>query len=427
MILLALLMLFTACFAQESDEGVEGFVIRDIEIIGNNHTKEWVIRRELHFEVGDRILFDDMEAARNRLLNLQIFNNVFIEGDDEGTVTVEVSEQFQYIPLAGLSATDGRTQDAFTDLNKFFDIMTATVGFADLNHRGHGGIASGSFRFGASTGFALTYSTRWLSPKLPIRFKTGLRTLLVSDKHASVLDTTRRLRDQQAFVLFGTREGAKKRLGAQLMFQRIVRKTPQPTERRQYRTFWVSPFAILDRRNLEWYPSTGFLAKVSGDAVTGDTPFVRSQYMIADYLPLVDKHRPPVVALRLAGATTTASTPDWAHYYFGFSSLLRGYSSIKSEASTYLLGDVELRIPVSRERLYNIPILKSYGHNIPFWWGLVFFGERAQLQLHGTRQETWAAGAGIHVRVPWVQIVELVWAYNNESDHDVVIQSGVLF
>ncbi|MBU1637073.1 BamA/TamA family outer membrane protein [bacterium] len=427
MFLLALLMLFTACFAQEADDGAEGFMIREIEIIGNHHTKEWVIRRELHFQVGDRILYDDLEAARNRLLNLQLFNNVFIEGDEEGTITVEVSEQFQYIPLVGLSATDGRTQDALTDLNKFFDIMTATAGFADLNYRGHGGTASGSFRFGASTGFALTYSTRWLSPRLPIRFKMGLRTLLVSDKHASVQDTSRRLRDQQVYVSFGSRGGAQTQIGAQLMFQRIVRKTPQLNERKQYRAYWLSPFAILDRRNLEWYPSSGFVSKVAFDAVSGDTPFVRSQYAVADYLPLSDRHRPALIALRLAGATATASTPDWAHYYFGFSSLLRGYSSVKSEASTYLLGDLELRIPVSREKLYNLPALGRYGRNIPFWWGLVFFGERAQLQLNGAREETWAAGAGLHIRVPWIQIVELVWAYNNDSEHDLVIQSGVLF
>ena len=92
-----------------------------------------------------------------------------------------------------------------------------------------------------------------------------------------------------------------------------------------------------------------------------------------------------------------------------------------------MLGDLELRLPMSRERLYDIPLLGRYGHKIPFWWGLVFFGERAQLQLSGERQENWAAGAGLHIRVPWIQIVEIVWAYNRDSDHDFIIQSGVLF
>jgi outer membrane protein assembly factor BamA len=425
--LLILLLLCTPLFAQDGDATAEDFVIQDIQIIGNNHTKEWVIRRELNFKIGDRIFLDDMEVARNRLLNLQIFNNVFIEGDEEGIVTVEVSEQFQYIPIAGLSATDGRTQDAFTDFSKFFDIMTATVGFADLNHRGNGATASGSFAFGASTGFTLAYSSRWFSPHLPLRVKMGLHTLLVSDKHASVMDSTRRLRSQSAFVSFGTRAGARTQLGTELRFQRIVRKKPRQFERSEYNSYWISPFAILDHRDLEWYPSNGAFAKASFDAVSGDTPFVRSQYMISNYIPLSTKHRPALVAMRFAGATATASTPDWAHYYFGFTSLLRGYSSQKSEASTYLLGDLELRIPVSKERTYNIPILGQYGRNVPFWWGLVFFGERAQLQLSGLRQETWAAGAGIHVRVPWVQIVELVWAYNRDSEHDFIIQSGVLF
>jgi outer membrane protein assembly factor BamA len=418
--LLLLLLLTIAASAEE-------IIVHNIKIVGNYHTKEWVIRRELQFRIGDRLSGEEMEAARKRLLNLQIFNNVFITQDEAGDVTVEVSEQFQYIPLLGLTSTDGRTQDAFTDFGSFFDIMTATVGVADLNHRGHGGTLSASVRFGATDGFAVNYATRWLSPHLPVRFTLGTHTLLVSDKHSSVQDTSRRLRDQSVYTVIGTRSGANAQVGVETMFQRIVRQDVQPRQQNEYNTYWISPFAVLDRRDLEWYPSRGVYAKILGSAITGDTPFVRSQYAVANYIPLNESKQTPVLAMRFAGATSTSSTPDWAHYFFGFSSLLRGYSSIKSEAATYLLGDLELRIPCVSEKTYNIGLLGHWGRNIPFWWGLVFFGERTELQLNGNREELWAGGIGVDVRVPFIQIAEVSWSLNRESESDIMIQTGVKF
>ena len=419
--LLILLLIVTASVAAED------FVVRKIEITGNYHTKDWVIRRELLFEAGDRIQAEDLDAARKRLLNLQIFNNVFVTQDDAGNVTVEISEQFHYVPTLGLTSTDGRTQDAFKSVDDFFNIMTATVGAADLNHQGNGGFVEASARFGATDGFTLYYSTRWLSRRLPVQFNLGMYTLLVSDKHASVQDTSRRLRDQRVFTTIGTRRGAKVQLGAELMFQRITRKNPLPAQRQEYEAYWASPFMILDRRDLEWYPSRGVYAKVLGSVVSGDIPFVRSQYTIAHYIPLNQQRRTPVIAMRFAGATSTSSTPDWAHYYFGFSDLLRGYSAVKSEAATFMLGDLELRIPFTPEVTYDVPLLGRWGHDIPFWLGLVIFGERAELQLNGSREELWAGGVGVDVRVPFVQIIEMSWGINRDGKSDIMFQTGLKF
>jgi hypothetical protein len=184
---------------------------------------------------------------------------------------------------------------------------------------------------------------------------------------------------------------------------------------------------IFDRRDLEWYPSRGVYVKVLGSVVSGDTPFVRSQYTIAHYIPLNHQLRTPVIAMRFSGATSTSGTPEWAHYYFGFTDLLRGYSSVKSEAATFMLGDLELRIPCTPEITYDIPLLGRWGHDIPFWLGLVFFGERAELQLDGSREELWAGGVGVDIRVPFVQIVEVSCGVNREGKPDIMFQTGVEF
>jgi hypothetical protein len=166
---------------------------------------------------------------------------------------------------------------------------------------------------------------------------------------------------------------------------------------------------------------------VRTNLVAADTPFFRSQYFGSYYTQLRRRWISPIIALHFAGGSATSSAPDWAHYYFGFGDLLRGYSSVKSEATTYLLGDLEVRMPLSPEITYNVPLLGRYGRNIPFWLGGVLFCERAQQQLGGRREDTWAAGAGLHIRIPFVEIVEVAGAINDDSDFDLVFTSGVRF
>lgn len=421
--LFAIFCLFTSLFAQDAPR----FQVAEIVLIGNQVTKPWVIERELHFDVEDSVSADELDAARLRLLSLELFNNVRVDYDDEGVVTVQVSEQFRFIPVTGASAVEGSFNDALKNPDKIMDIVVFTAGVADINHRGNGGMVGILTEFGARTGISIQYKTRWLSPRKPLALHFGLYSMRISDRHASVLGIGRRLENRGAFFDIATRRGAPSRLGVVLRYDHVSDPVDHFSSGALYDVGWVSPYVILDRRNLEWYPTDGMFARGDLDCAFGSAEFLRSRAALALYRPLTAGRRPLLIAARAIGGTLQAATPTWGHYYFGFYDKLRGYSSVQSEAANFLAAEIELRFPLSPEYTFDVPLVGRYGEDIPFWLGGGVFFQRAQTQLSGTRDDVYAYGAALHFRFPYVQILEASVARNRDNDIDVVFETGLRF
>jgi hypothetical protein len=175
---------------------------------------------------------------------------------------------------------------------------------------------------------------------------------------------------------------------------------------KRYRTVWFTPYVILDRRDLEWYPSRGSYAETRLDLVTGNTRFIRSTYDLRGYFAMNQSDRPPLIALRLAAGTSTNSTPRWAQFYYSFAAALRGLGDLPSRSSSYIIGDAELRYPLGEETTYDVPLIGRYGKNWPWAVSAMAFLERGELVLAGTRTERVGYGAGFYFRIPYFEILE---------------------
>jgi outer membrane protein insertion porin family len=88
--------------------------IQRIDIVGNNQTKDYVIRRELDFSEGDRLDLRLVHQAERRLKALQFFRSVVIksqrgEADDRVIMTIVVDEDKtgEFSIGAGYSGSDG--------------------------------------------------------------------------------------------------------------------------------------------------------------------------------------------------------------------------------------------------------------------------------------------------------------------------------
>lgn len=403
------------------------FRVSKIVLSGNRVTKPWVIERELRFQVNDSISTADLEKAKLRLLSLAIFNNVRVENDANGVVTVHVSEQFRFIPILNADPVEGSLNDALKDPGSLMDIVVFTAGVADINHRGNAGMVGVLTEFGARTGLSVQYRTRWLARNKPVALLMGVYSLKISDRHASVNGLSRRLRNNGAYVDVATRRGAASRLGIQLRFDHVEERDTAPAAGYRHDVGWVSPYFILDRRDLEWYPTNGMFMRGDVDQAFGSVQFVRSRLSASTYLPFTKGLRSFVLAARAYGGTLQDATPPWARYYFGFSDKFRGYASTQIEAANFLAGELELRFPITREVTYDVPLVGRYGEDIPFWLGGALFFERAQTQLDGTRNDIYAYGAALHVRFPYVQVIEMSTAYNRENELDIVFETGVRF
>lgn len=423
MFILWLLLLASPLFAEPAPK----VQVAEIVLVGNMVTKPWVIERELHFDVEDSISTEDLEAARLRLLSLGVFNNVRVDYDDEGAVTVQVSEQFRFIPVLGTDAVEGAFSDALKEPSRLMEIVVFTVGVADINHRGSGAMVGVLGEFGARSGLNVEYRTRWLSQRYPYAMSFGLRSLRVSDRHASVLGYSRRLRNDRAFFELATRSGAPTRVGLNLRYDHIKEDDLLPATGKNYDTGWINPFISLDRRNLEWYPTSGIFLRGDIEQAVGTVSFMRSRAVAACYIPLAAGARGPSIAARAYGGTAQNNTPAWARYYFGFVDKFRGYSSIQTEAANYLAAECELRFPITREITYDVPLAGRYGQDIPFWLGGALFIQRQQTQLDGLRDDGYAYGAALHIRFPYVQVFEISAAQNRSKDFDFVFSTGLRF
>lgn len=383
--------------------------------------------RELGFQIGDTISVQDLAHAERQLSNLTFFNSVSVTADSTDKIKVDLREAWPILPALSVNFTEGSISDVIKDPSSFFDKATIYAGIGHINFRGNGGMLLGYVQFGAAQGFSLKYETRWFSPRLPVSLDLGFYNLQTSDREWAVRDSTAYVRDVGYSATVATHRGAPSRVGMQLQYRGIIREAHLPDQIRHARTVWFSPFVIVDRRDLEWYPTRGAFARADLNIATGDEEFIRSHYDLRGYFPLFDAPRPPLLALRFLGATSTSSTPGWASYYWGFLSAFRGYTGVKSQSSGYLLGDIELRFPITREYSYDFPFIGSYGERWPFSISGVLFGERAELYFDGRRQERAAMGAGLHFRVPYVQIIEFAYSVNRDGKTEYNIISGIRF
>jgi hypothetical protein len=249
----------------------------------------------------------------------------------------------------------------------------------------------------------------------------------VSDRHSAVLDSSRSLRTARYEVDVATREGAPSRMGMLVKYQGVRQEDEWPAEGRHDRTVWFSPYVALDRRDLEWYPSRGALMSARTEIVSGCGWFTRSRCDLRGYFPLRDGARPPLLALRFTAATSSNATPSWAHYYHGFNSGLRGYSTARSESATYRIGSAELRVPLTRETTYRLPWIGPYGRRLP--WGVagLLSVERGELLLDGQRGDRLGFAAGLYFRIPYFEILEVSAAADRHGNFEYLVNTGVHF
>ncbi len=406
--------------------------MRDFQWTGLRYTRTWVLEREIGFARGDTISSEDLTIARGRLMNYPFLHDVDVFVDSSGLVRVDVSDAWPLFPVLSVSFTEGQISEV-SSASEFLDLATVYAGIDHLNFRGTGAEVVALAQFGAAEGGSVKYGTRRLSSAVPISLTTIFESLRTSDRHASIFDSTRHLRSSRASFEIGTRRGVPTQAGLEVRYQYVKQEAQAPAEGRTFHTYWLSPYLLLDHRDVEWYPTRGSVTVARLNIAGGSEPFVRSQYEIRGYwnlsreIPLHDEQRPPVIAVRAYAATSASSTPSWAHYFSGFSSGYRGYRTVKREAAEELVGQVEIRLPIVQETHYSIPSIGSLGKRIPWGVSIVAGIEQFRLRLDGRKWEGTGWGAGVLMRAPYVQLIEITHEWNREGETEIAITTGIRF
>lgn len=398
-----------------------------IKVEGQRWTKSWVIERELKISIGDTIRPEALERICNRLLNLGLFSRVEVTASNNGEIIVDLVEAWHLWPIATVHLEETQLIEFFDDPRRFFEGVSFDLGVIETNLAGTGAHLFGIVRVGASSGGLITYQTRWFSRALPLAVRAHYRNLIMTDRHAAVLGINHKLHNIRAEMHVGTREGALSRIGFKLRYDQVKQEPLYSGVGAPHdKTGLVGVFVILDRRDLEWYPSKGGYAWLEADFIGGDRHYFRSKADLRAFWPLSDGRRPLVLALHMLGGTASAGMPPWGCWFSGFHTGFRGYRTREREADGYLSGAVEIRFPLTKIVYVDLPFTSVF-RELPLGLNGLLFAERTELRLGRRRWELLTGGVGLACRVPYVQILEVDITFPVDGHYEVGATVGMTF
>ncbi|MEN6619305.1 MAG: POTRA domain-containing protein [Rikenellaceae bacterium] len=159
--LIFLLFLFAPIYLYSQ----QNFCISNIYITGNTTTKAHVILRELPFKQGDTISNDKLEGilkfAKNNLLNLSLFNFVYITKSKDNAnpenidIKIDVEERWYIWPVISFKLEDRNLSNWIKEAD--WNRITIDTGFRIYNAWGLDHRISVVYRFGYEKGFYIEY------------------------------------------------------------------------------------------------------------------------------------------------------------------------------------------------------------------------------------------------------------------------------
>ncbi|MDQ3071682.1 MAG: BamA/TamA family outer membrane protein [Bacteroidota bacterium] len=149
------------------------FILRTININGNELTKDYIIHRELPFKAGDTINVnkwpDHIKLARQQLLNTALFTEVELQDDisgDSGTLTIKVRERWYIWPEPTFEFGPRDFTKAWYD--GIFQRAILGMDVTHYNFRGRNEKLTVGFAAGWQKGFKLAYKAPYVNAKKTI-------------------------------------------------------------------------------------------------------------------------------------------------------------------------------------------------------------------------------------------------------------------
>lgn len=256
-------------------------LVRNINIIGNKKTKDYIILRELDVVKGDSILNVEIEQrlllCRNRLFNTRLFTQVSVSILQD-TLFIEVKERFYTYPLLILSLADRNFNEWWELRNHDLRRINYGINFVQRNVRGRNETFKATLQGGFSHKLELSYTVPYLNKNR----KTGLMGALSIISEKKVAYTTNqnilmfiegndelRRRFQTSITLFHRSKYYTTSYLSLLYTNNHISDTVAKLNPRYFLNFRKnqSYFSlrynfINDRRDIAFYPLKGYLLSV---------------------------------------------------------------------------------------------------------------------------------------------------------------------
>lgn len=417
--------------SQEVDySSFTGQTISKILVIGNDHTKDHVILREMKTEVGDPFDPERIETDRKRIQNLLLFTRVEIypARADENNVAlvVLVAERWHFFPYPVLFRNE-----------RSWDKWSYGAGFIHNNLRGLNNKFFAELWFGYNPGGMFSYTNPWFGGDAHFYWKILAYSRTIKSR---TLEYSPRFDEfhRGLSLTFGKRWGyhTYATVAASYDYLRYPEnyKHLLPSSSRAQHVPEVGAAFRYDTRDLYEYPRSGWYV----DVYVTQTYYpdqLNFQLYGTDVRRYVSLWGDVSLALRFALDLTHGDIPLFARHYLGYKERVRGRFYDQREGENRALFSTELRFPILPVRYINLPsgssIFGQYSTDLPFGvsGGLFLDAGDVWYNESGTTMENrligW--GAGLHFHIPYADILRVEYAFDTDWNSQYIVDIQVAF
>jgi len=408
--------------------------IAKISITGNRHTKPQVILREMKIQVGDTIEVETLLADQKRILNLGLFNRVEIDSSQrpEGVhLLIGVAERLYLFPFPIFFIND-----------KDWKKASYGAGVVHTNFRGRNEVVAISGWAGYNPAFSVDYSNPWLFGAAQMLTRARFSVQRVRNRSFANLGQTVNEHRIGGGWSIGKRFGLFTYLNLSLGYTQlkldppVAGKTLDPSGRDRLPSVGLS-FAY-DRRDLFEYPRSGTYIKLWGQRTGFNSEYVHFWRYGADLRGYQKLYRGLSIAARAMTDLSHDTMPIYERVFLGYSNRVRGHftrQADKREGENLALGSVELRFPIMPWRYFsfsNAPAFASYLQNMKFGISAGIFVDYGRAWFQSNKRPRFADGqcgygAGLHFHLPYVNLLRVELAFDEEGRSEWITDVGVAF
>ena len=402
-------------------------IVDDIQIFGNQTTKEYVIFREMSIHPGDTLTQAAIERDRNNIYNLGLFNKVDVEysvRQNIASVFVIVSERWYFVPYPILGMK-------YRDPSKLY----YGAGVMDQNFRGRNEKVYASFGFGYDRWSMLNYQNPKVTDKDDIYFSGAFAVQKTHNLSSSYGEY-----ENSNIFLNGT---VGKRFGLYQTFSGTagyeVWQVNEPQLNRTVSSSGRDAFLTAsvqyryDTRDNREYTTNGSLLSL-GVSKSG---FGESEMNLTgcayDIRQFFGFNSGSALGVRTIGSFTWGGViPPYRHVFFGYDERIRGYFYKTMEAENRIGMSAELRLPILTPRYLEI---EAFG--IPQFqklrYGLYFaiFADAGKLwsRHQVLSEQPWYSGVGavFQFLLPYGFNIQAGVAFNNLGTREGFIDFDTSF
>lgn len=382
--------------------------VSKIEIIGNEHTKDHIILRELTTRIGEPAEQSRIDEDIRRLINLGIFSDVFIEyfeAEDGVTVQVIVIERWAIIPFPSITYDE-------------MDGWGYGGGLFHRNFTGRNRTLGTNMVFGGSANLYIYLYDPWIAGErvsLAIEGSHIARYHPYEDFHQTTHHLWAEVGRRWGYNWWGRVKAGYKRVESDITG---ITMTTLREDRLPYLKFT----AIYNNTDIWVNPEKGISvgSKICQYGIPNDEPDFREFVLSgAKYFPIRFGR---TIGMMTAVALRNGSMPHYERYYFGGEDSIRGLEPNSDRGNRLLLTGVEYRADIIKSR----KILP----NLDFGLGGTIFWDGGMVWTDDFKPETRflsGFGCGLRFFIPMVEIVRLDAGWTVDSSYRISISTDAKF